>query len=258
MKFKYFSMLTKKTTSFCYRSSFCKRLSSTRVYFFGLWRAFVVPKKVSNSVGEKIQRPAMGFFLIVVVLIAGALGLPFVYESQTLWYKIGLQKTMLRGGQIMGLLALVCLMIQIFLGTRDLLVETLGAALRMAWHRANGIVLSCLAALHIILVLVPEGITNLPIGIKQWPEMVGAVLFMVIIFQVISTFFREQLGVVYKQWRIVHRALGYTAICLAAVHVLFVADSFAQGVPRIVLLALLISMFVVLSTANILRYFGKE
>jgi predicted ferric reductase len=220
----------------------------------------MVLNKASNNVEEKTQKPGTGFLLIgvAVVLIAGALIVPYAYESQTLWYKIGPHKTMLRVGQIMGLLALVGLMIQIFLGVRNFLDNIMGVALRLTWHRINGVVLCCLAALHLILVLVPEGISNLPTGIKNWPEMVGAVLFLVIVSQVVFSFFRQQLGLVYKQWRTVHRVLGYGAICLAVIHVLFVADSFAQGAPRITLLIIWAVMFVVLSTANILHYFGKE
>jgi len=118
--------------------------------------------------------------------------------------------------------------------------------------------LCCLAALHIILVLVPEGIANLPIGEKHWPEMVGGVLYLMIFAQVISSLFRQQFGFIYKQWRRVHRALGYLALCLAAVHVLFVADSFAQGVPRIALLAILTIVFVIVFLIKILIYFGKK
>ena len=41
------------------------------------------------------------------VLLGGALLVPFYYETQTLWYKMGGDKLMLRAGQLAGLLALV-------------------------------------------------------------------------------------------------------------------------------------------------------
>ena len=221
----------------------------------------MTPNKESRGIGETMKRPLIAAFLIitVVIIVAGALTIPFVFESQTLWYKTGMDKTLLLAGQLVGLLALVALTIQIFLGARGkILEETFGVVALMVWHRVNGLLLCCLAALHIILVLVPEGIANLPIGKKHWPEMIGGVLFLMIFSQVISSFFRQQLGFIYKQWRTVHRVLGYLALCLAAVHVLFVADSFAQGVPRIALLAILAIVFVLVFLIKVLIYYGKR
>jgi predicted ferric reductase len=210
---------------------------------------------------ETMKRPFLAACLTitVVIIVAFALTVPFVFESQTLWYKTGMDKTLLRAGQLVGLLALVSLIIQILLGARGkVLEETFGVAALIAWHKANGILLCCLATLHIILVQVPEGIANLPIGAKHWPEMVGGVLFLMIFSQVISSFFRQQLGFIYKQWRWIHRVLGYPALCLAAVHVLFVADSFAQGVPRIALLALMTIVFGIVFLIKISIYLGKK
>ncbi len=189
-----------------------------------------------------MKRTSLGFFLIgtVVFVIAGALTIPFVYESQTLWYKVGVDKTFLRTGQLGGLLGLASLIVQILLGTRGaFLEETFGIRAIMAWHRTNGVLLCCLAVLHIALVLAPEGISNLAIGAKYWPEMVGGILLLVICSQAITSLYWQQLGFIYKKWQVVHKTLGYLALCLAAVHVLFVADSFAQGVPRIALLVVL-------------------
>jgi predicted ferric reductase len=208
-----------------------------------------------------MMRRLLGILLIgiVILVVVGALTVPFVYESQTLWYKVGMDKILLRLGQLVGLLALISLVLQILLGTRGRVLEdTFGVAAVMTWHRANGILLCCLAALHIILVLVPEGIANLPIGKKYWPEMVGGGLFLVIISQVISSSFRQQLGFVYKKWRAVHRVLGYLALCLAAVHVLFAADSFAQGVPRITLQVILVTVVVLVVTSKLMIYFSKN
>ncbi len=192
--------------------------------------------------GKTMHRTGLGLSLIAIVVIigAGALTIPFVYESQTLWYKMGADKTLLRAGQLVGLLALLSLLVQILLGTRGkLLEETFGVASLVTWHKANGILLCCFAALHIILVLVPEGVANLPTGAKNWPEMVGGVLFLMVLAQVVSSLFRQKFAFDYKRWRAAHRTLGYLAFCSVAVHVLFVADSFTEGVPRIALLVVL-------------------
>jgi len=189
------------------------------------------------------------------IVVAGALAIPFVYESQTLWYKMGAAKTLLRAGQVAGLLAMLALMVQILLGIRGKLLEKIfGVAGLMTWHRANGIVLCCLVIFHILLVLVPEGMTNLPIGLKYWPEMVGGILLLLIFVQTISSFFRQQFGFIYKQWRAFHRFLGYLALCLATLHVLFVADSFAQGVPRMALLVTVSLVFFLIIAVKISKF----
>jgi len=206
----------------------------------------------------KLLRPGILLMSVVFLLVAGALTIPFVYESQTLWYKVGVDKTLLRSGQLVGLLALISLILQIILGTRGRVLEdAFGVAAVIRWHRTNGILLCCLAVLHVVFVLLPEGITNLPIGMKHWPEMVGGGLVLVIFSQVLSSSLRQQLGLVYTKWRAVHRVLGYLALCLAAVHVLFVADSFAQGVPRIALQVMLIAVVALIVAVKSLYYLGK-
>ena len=173
---------------------------------------------------------AIGLYLL---LVCSALSIPFVYESTTLWYKIGIDKTMLRMGQLFGLLAAVQLLLQIILAVRGKVLEKIfGLAALMRWHRANGIAISLFAICHIFLVMVPEGITHFPIGKKYWPEMVGIVLFCVILSMTVSSHFRQQLGLVYTRWRIAHKILGYSALILTTVHVLFVSDSFKESVPK--------------------------
>ena len=97
---------------------------------------------------------------------------------------------------------------------------------------------------HVALILVPEGLTNFPIGLKYWPEMVGIFLFWIILSMAISSQFREKLGLNYKRWKTIHKLLGHLVIIFLAVHVLFVSDSFEQTVPRVAFLAILIGVVV--------------
>ena len=176
----------------------------------------------------------VGIFLLT---LAGAMGLPFTYESQTLWYKIGLDKTILRAGQLSGMLALTLLVTQIILAVGGPFLEK-GFGLKniMNWHRTNGVLIAFFALAHVVLILVPEGLANLPIGKKFWPEMVGSFLLWVLLAMVISSRYRERLKLDYRRWRAIHKPLGYLAALLAVVHVLYVSDSFDQVVPRRVLL----------------------
>jgi predicted ferric reductase len=169
--------------------------------------------------------------------VAGACALPFYYETQTLWYKTGWDKILLRAGHVIGMLALVSLLLQLVLGSRGRILEdSFGIAAVMRWHRQNGVFLPLLALLHVTLVLLPEGLANLPIGAEFWPEKVGMVLVLAIFWQALTSSLRQRLGLDYRRWRVGHRLIGYLALLLVTVHILFVADSFAQGLPRTALL----------------------
>ncbi|HSL40101.1 MAG TPA: ferric reductase-like transmembrane domain-containing protein [Desulforhopalus sp.] len=174
---------------------------------------------------------------LFLLLAGAAVSVVFVYETQTLWYKVGWKKTMLQVGQMSGLLALLCLQVQILLGARvALLAEIFGAAALMRLHRTNGLLIVALALSHAALVVIPEGVTNLPLGWKFWPEQLGVILLFFLLATVITAWFREQLAFSYPRWRAFHRLIGYPAVAVAALHVLFVSESFAGGLPRTVLL----------------------
>ena len=187
-----------------------------------------------------------------VTLLAGALALPFVYETQTLWYKVGVDKSVLRGGHLLGMLALVLLLAQVLLAVRIRVLERIFAtAALVRWHRANGVLIALAAAGHVALVQLPEGLGNLPFGWKYWPEMIGGLLFALLAATVISSRYRVGLGLDFTRWRRWHRPAGYLALALAFIHVRFVSDAFAKGLPRAALIAvfLLLGMVVVWTLA---------
>ncbi len=176
--------------------------------------------------------------LIIVALsfITGSLSIAFLYESQTLWYKIGTDKIVLRAGQLVGLLAAALISLQIVLGGRGKFLEKLfSVAALMRFHRGNGVLIGICVVLHVLMVLIPEGISNLPMGFKHWPEMIGALLLWLILSMVISSRYREALKLDYKKWRKIHKLLAYLAPLLLILHVYFVSDSFQHTVPRIAL-----------------------
>ena len=196
-----------------------------------------------DSIKLKVYRGlVIGFLALITV---GALSITFVYESQTLWYQMGIDKTMLRGGQMAGLLTSILLFVQILLAARSgFLRKLFGIANLMRWHRGNGIVVSLMAFGHAILVLAPEGLTNLPIGKKYWPEMVGALLLCSILTMVVSSRFREKLKLGYSRWKAIHRLLGYFVIICLTVHILAVSDSFQHTIPRTALLSCVAAVLV--------------
>lgn len=106
----------------------------------------------------------------------------------------------------------------------------------------NGIAVLFLAFTHIICVLVPEGLTNLPIGWKFWPELVGVALFLLLILTAITSRFQRKLNIPYKTWRSWHKPAGYLIALLVTIHALFVSESFEQDLPRAFLLISAISL----------------
>lgn len=194
-------------------------------------------------------RPGKVLVLLAgAALFASALALPFFYETQTLWYKTGIDKAMLRAGHVLGMLALVLLLTQILLAVRVGLLERLfGTATLLRWHRANGVLIVLAAAGHVALVQLPEGLGNLPIGWKYWPEMTGGLLFMLLLVTVVISRYRAGLHIDFTRWRQLHRPAGYLALALVCIHVLFVSDAFAQGLPRAALIAVFLLLAVIVA-----------
>jgi len=188
-------------------------------------------------------------FVLIPILVVGGVVLfcsvPFFYPSQTLWYKIGVDKTLLLTGQLAGLLCLFFLLLQVLLGVRVKLLENCyGTPLVMKTHRFLGKAMLLLGLIHVGFVLLPEGLYNLPIGWKYWPEGIGATLLLALLVQVLSSILRDMLKFGYRPWRIVHRILAYTMVLLATVHVLFVTDSFGFNLPgKILPVLVLIVLF---------------
>lgn len=175
-------------------------------------------------------------FLVLVAVFCGGLGIPFFYETQTLWYKVGWDRILLRLGHLVGMLLLLLLSLQVMLSLRGKFLEDLfGVAQIMKLHRQNGVLIAFFAVAHVGLVLVPEGLVNLPIGWKFWPEMIGGLLLWILLSMAISSHYRERLKLDYKRWRSIHKVLGYVALIAVFTHAYFVSESFSQVVPRVYL-----------------------
>jgi len=209
--------------------------------------------------GKPSRFPAIWYKVLVVlgaaVLLGAALAVPFYYETQTLWYKVGADKVMLRTGQLAGLFALVLLIGQILLALRIQFFEHLfGGARLMRWHRINGVLIFFTACSHVLLVLAPEGFDNLPIGKKYWPEMIGGLLFLFLLTMVVTSRFRSWFKLEYARWRMLHKPMGYLSLVLVFSHVLFVSESFARGLPRTVLLTIGIGLALLIGVLQVRRW----
>lgn len=190
----------------------------------------------------------------MVLVMAAALAVPFLFPTETLWYKAGADKLMLLTAQMAGLLALVLLLVQILLALRPkVFMQVLGTAALLRWHRANGVVLAGCALVHVVLVLAPEGFENLPLGLKFWPELLGAFALLCLLATVTLSWWRSALHLPYQGWRLLHRVVGYLLPVLLTAHVLFVSESFAGGLPRLVLLAGMVLFFLLVALMRMRR-----
>jgi len=183
------------------------------------------------------QNRRITLIIVLTVLLAAAgtgIVLPFAYESTTMWYKIGLDKTLLRAGKICGVLAVTLICAQSIIGLRpDMLDKAFGAPTLLRWHRRGAALIVLLAVLHVLLILAPEGLKNLPIGFKFWPEMIGGGLLLLLIGQAGYSWARERWRLAYRRWRTIHRYVAWSILLLAPVHLLFVSETFNQIVPRL-------------------------
>lgn len=183
----------------------------------------------------------IGFLIGLFILVSL---FPFYYQTQTLWYKLGIDRTLLIAGQLAGLYAACLVFIQLVLIARlQFLIRLFGIATLSNMHRFNGKCIPIAVLAHILLVLVPEGIGNLPIGLKYWPEMAGLIVFSLLLFLSISNWIRTRLALPYQQWKTVHKAVGLTSCFGIGVHIIFVSDAFRQTAPTVYFLTLFVTFF---------------
>lgn len=174
----------------------------------------------------------LGFAGVLLAVLASAAAIPFFFESMTMWYKVGMDKHYLRLAKVLGLWAVAGACAQSLLGLRPgPLVVAFGAPRLLRWHRRLGVLVVVLAVAHVLLVLVPEGLANLPLGFKYWPEMVGAATLLLLAGQLGSSYLREKRQWNYPRWRNVHRVLAWAIVLAMALHVTTVSETFARPLP---------------------------
>ena len=199
----------------------------------------------SNTPSPQLSSRAVLFSLSLSfgLLVSAAVSIPFFYPTQTLWYKSGIDKFVLQLGQAAGLLGVLFLCGQIFLALRPRFLERIvGIAKIMSMHRANALIIIFFICAHALMILAPEGLTNLPVGKKYWPEMLGGFILLTLWLTVVLSFFREQLQIPYLQWRIVHKPAGYAILVLIVIHIFYVNEIFHRKVPAIAICLLLTAL----------------
>jgi predicted ferric reductase len=190
----------------------------------------LTPECLPRILSPKI-RLIIGILLGIVLLlvIAGAASIPFYYESSTILYKFGLDRHLLRLGQVMGMVAGCVLLLQIILGARlKYLDRVFGLCNIFRFHRVAGLIMAGLIIIHPITVFIPENRIFIPLELRYWPEFVGLFLLMLIIFAVISSHWRAWLRFPFHRWWPIHRWAAVLIVAAFWVHVLSVSEAFGQ------------------------------
>jgi predicted ferric reductase len=175
--------------------------------------------------------------LAAALLLLGAAAIPFEYESPSIKYKLGFDKTLLRAGKVLGIAAGLLLMLQLALSARLRILDRIcGLNRLLVLHRLNAVAIALLALLHPLLVFAPEDIGIIPVSLEYWPEIMGGFLLILIWLITASGVWRLFLELSFDRWWLLHRVATATAVVALVVHVLFVSETFESGWPRLILL----------------------
>ena len=124
------------------------------------------------------------------------------------------------------------LVLQIVLGARlKCLDRIFGLNKVFSWHRISGIALAPLVLAHPVLIFISDDRIFIPLQWRYWPEFVGLILLLLLIFMVISSNWRVALRLPFHRWQPIHRSGAILAVLGFGVHVLSVNDTFEHELP---------------------------
>ncbi len=168
-----------------------------------------------------------------LLIIAGAWTIPFLFESPSILYKFGIEKTFLRTGKVLGVTAAILVFFQVLLVSRLKFLDRIFSLNRIVtYHRMNGIFIAFLALLHPVLIIAAENFTLFPFEKRYWPEFLGVGVLIFILVIVTTATWRLVFKIAYDKWLRFHRLLTLGAIALMITHILFVSETFKSGLPH--------------------------
>lgn len=164
-------------------------------------------------------------------IMTAAAGIPFFFESPSLYYKLGMDKVMLQTGKVAGLLAAVLMVFQVIFVSR-LFTQLFPLKTLYAAHRLSGKIILALVLCHGFFIVGAENFVFFPLEKRYWPEFLGMGLLGLVAGIVLGSVRPSLLGVSQKSWSRIHRWTTPLALALVFVHVLFVSESFEFTIPR--------------------------
>lgn len=175
--------------------------------------------------------------LLVLIIVSGAWAVPFVFESPSIYYKFGMDKTLLRSGQIMGVTVAALVVFQVLLASRVKFLDRIFSLNRIyRFHRINGIMIASLAVSHPILVIASDNFTFFPFEKRYWPQFLGVGVLTVFLTIVTAANWRSFFGFSFHNWMRFHRLGTISIIPLMFTHILFVSETFKSGFPFTIIL----------------------
>lgn len=189
-----------------------------------------------------------GYTILFSIILMVCLGLssliPFYFESQSIYYKFGVEKIFLRTGKIIGLFLVVLFVIQIVLIARLKWLDRIyGLDQLWRFHRFNGIVMSVLILFHAFFIFGAEGFGFYPFEKRYWPEFLGIATAVLFLGMVGSALLKIQIRLPYHWWFTGHRIAAPLIGIMIFIHVSNVSESFEATVPFIWLCVLFFIAF---------------
>jgi len=170
---------------------------------------------------------------LALLLLAGGWFIPFTFESFSILYKFGMEKTYLRSGKVIGITTAVLVFFQVILASRFTLFTQVFSAKRVnALHRINGMVIALLVVLHPLLIKASENFTPYTLEKKYYPEFLGMAMLAVFLLLALTAIFRDFFRFSYGGWLFLHRFSATLALLLLPAHILYVSETFRSGIPR--------------------------
>jgi predicted ferric reductase len=181
-------------------------------------------------------RALLGAMVIlgVLLLMGGALTIPFKFESSSIYYKFGLDRIVLRTAKMVGLTAAVLMLLQLVLVGRLKWMDRIFSqpGLYRA-HRFNAFAIGTLVVIHPILIQTAAHAWMIPLKARYWPQWAGAGLLAAILVHLGFGRWRRQILRTYGTWRWIHGVLAVAIYTGLIVHILNVSESFDRGsLPR--------------------------
>lgn len=171
--------------------------------------------------------------ILAMLLLVAGWTVPYQFESSSILYKFGIQKVLLRSGKVVGITVALLLFYQILLLSRFTFLERIFSHKRLlALHRFNGFLITLLVLVHPVLNKASENFTAYLFESKYYPEFVGIGLGFVILTVSMLAFFKERIGISYGKWLVLHRFGATMVLLILPLHVLWVSDTFKEGLPR--------------------------
>ena len=170
---------------------------------------------------------------LALLVLAGGWTIPYTFESFSILYKFGMEKTYLRSGKVIGITIVVLVFFQVILASRFIIFAQVFSVKRIsALHRINGMAITFLVICHPLLIKASENFTPYTFEKKYYPEFLGLALLTVLLLLGLTAIFRNFFKLSNAKWLLLHRFSVTLVLLMMPAHILYVSESFKSGIPR--------------------------